>query len=163
MSNCVVRFGGNSLSKFPVLEAFASLLSESGNDETVVISAVPEIQQVIEQGIELLTSNAATSESIIKQIQKLVVERFNLFGQAETNETLNQELNNLQNLLKGIEFTGDFSLQLKDQVISYSERITVGILQLFLTKNQIPSNLIFSGGIGPKGYRRIWKRHYSLR
>ncbi len=110
MSNCVVRFGGNSLSKFPVLEAFASLLSESGNDETVVISAVPEIQQVIEQGIELLTSNAATSESIIEQIQKLVIERLNLFGQTETNETLNQELKNLQNLLKGIEFTGDFSL-----------------------------------------------------
>ena len=150
MSNCVVRFGGSSLSKFPVLEAFASLLSESGNDETIVISAIPEIQQVIEQGIELLASNAATSESIIEQIQQHVIERLKLFGQPEADEKLKQELKNLQNLLKGIEFTGDFSLSLKDQVISYSERITASILQLFLTSKQISSTIAFPEDIGLK-------------
>ena len=82
MSNCVVRFGGNSLSKLPVLEAFASLLAESGNDETVVVSAVPEIQQVIEQGIESLTGTSETSEDIIEQIQQLVNERLNVFNQS---------------------------------------------------------------------------------
>ena len=150
MSNCVVRFGGSSLSKFPVLEAFASLLSKSGNDETIVISAVPEIQQVIEQGIELLASNAATSESIIEQIHQHVIERLKLFGQSEANENLRQEFKSLQNLLKGIEFTGDFSLSLKDQVISYSERITASILQLFLTSKQISSTIAFPEDIGLK-------------
>ncbi len=148
MSNCVVRFGGNSLSKFPVLEAFASLLSESGNDETVVVSAVPEIQQTIEQGIELLISNSVTADLVIVQIQNLVNERLNIFNQSEADENLDRELKNLQNLLKGIEFTGDFSLTLKDQVISYSERITAGILHLFLSKNQIISTLIFPEDIG---------------
>jgi len=148
MSNCVVRFVGNSLSKFPVLEAFASLLSESGNNKTVVISAVPEIQQILEQGIELLISNSVTSDQIISQIQNLVTERLNVFHQPEFDENLNNELKNLQNLLKGIEFTGDFSVSLKDQVISYSERITAGILHLFLRKNQISSNLIYPEDIG---------------
>ena len=148
MSNCVVRFGGNSLSKFPVLEAFASLLSESGNDETVVVSAVPEIQQIIEQGIELLISDSVTSDLIINQIQHLVDERLNVFHQSEPDENLQNELKNLQNLLKGIEFTGDFSVSLKDQVISYSERITARVLHLFLNKNQIGSNLIFPEDIG---------------
>lgn len=150
MSNCVVRFGGNSLSKFPVLEAFASLLSESGNNETVVVSAVPEIQQTIEQGIELLISNSVTSDLIIRQIQHLVDERLNVFHQSESDDNLMNEIKNLQNLLKGIEFTGDFSVSLKDQVISYSERITAGILHLFLSKNQISSNLIFPENIGLK-------------
>lgn len=150
MSNCVVRFGGNSLSKFPVLEAFASLLSESENNETVVVSAVPEIQQTIEQGIELLISNSVTSDLIIRQIQHLVDERLNIFHQSESDDNLMNEIKNLQNLLKGIEFTGDFSVSLKDQVISYSERITAGILHLFLSKSQISSNLIFPEDIGLK-------------
>jgi aspartate kinase len=150
MSNCVVRFGGNSLSNFSVLEAFASLLSESENNETVVVSAVPEIQQTIEQGIELLINNSVTSDHIIDQIQNLINARLSVFHQSELDENLNSELKNLLNLLKGIEFTGDFSVSLKDQVISYSERITAGILQLFLTKNKISSNLIFPEDIGLK-------------
>jgi len=148
MSNCVVRFGGNSLSQFPVLEAFAILLSESGNDETVVVSAVPEIQQTIEQGIELLISNSVTADLIIEQVFTLVNERLSVFHQSEFDENLLNELKNLKNLLKGIEFTGDFSVSLKDQVISYSERITACILHLFLNKNQISSTLIFPEDIG---------------
>ncbi|HEX7583976.1 MAG TPA: hypothetical protein VF373_04755, partial [Prolixibacteraceae bacterium] len=83
MSNCVIRFGGTSLSKFPVLEAFASLLNNSGNDETVVVSAVPELQQTIEQGIELLISNSATSELIISQINSIIVQKLQVFQQTE--------------------------------------------------------------------------------
>ena len=148
MSSCVIRFGGNSLSKFPVLEAFASLLSESENDETVVVSAIPEIQEILEQGIELLISNSITSDLIINQIRNRITEQLNVFNQSEFDENLNSELKNLQNLLKGIEFTGDFSVSLKDQVISYSERITAGILYSFLSKSQISSNLIFPENIG---------------
>ena len=148
MSNCVVRFGGNSLSKLPVLEAFASLIADSGNDQTVVVSAVPEIQKSIELGIELLVSNSATSDLIINQIHTIILQRLNVFQQSEPDENLNKELENLHNLLKGIEFTGDFSLPLKDQVISYSERITSGILHLFLKKNQINSNLVYPEDIG---------------
>lgn len=150
MSNCVIRFGGNSLFKFPVLEAFASLLSESGNDEIVVVSAVPEIEQTIEQGIELLITNSVTSELIIDQIHKLVNERINIFHQTDVDGNLSNELKSLHKLLQGIEFTGDFSISLKDQVISYSERITTGILHLFLTTRKIDSTLIFPEDIGLK-------------
>ena len=148
MSNCVVRFGGSSLSKFPVLEAFASLLSESENDETVVVSAVPEILEILEQGIESLISNSVTSDLIIDQIQNQVNERLNVFHPSRSDENLINELKNLQNLLKGIEFTGDFSLSLKDQVISYSERISACILHLFLSESQVSSNLLFPENIG---------------
>ena len=148
MSNCVVRFGGSSLSKFPVLEAFASLLSESENDETVVVSAVPEILEILEQGIESLISNSVTSDLIIDQIQNHVNERLNVFHPSRSDENLINELKNLQNLLKGIEFTGDFSLSLKDQVISYSERISACILNLFLSESQVSSNLLFPENIG---------------
>ncbi|MFA5329097.1 MAG: aspartate kinase [Prolixibacteraceae bacterium] len=148
MSNCVVRFGGNSLSKFPVLEAFAKLLNGSENNEIVVVSAVPEIQQTIEQGIELLAVNSASSELIIGRIENIISQKLQVFHQFQPDENLKTELNNLQNLLKGIEFTGDFSVSLKDQVISFSERITASILHLFLSKNQINSSLIYPEEIG---------------
>ncbi|HZL11409.1 MAG TPA: aspartate kinase [Prolixibacteraceae bacterium] len=148
MSNCVVRFGGTSLSKFPVLEAFASLLSESGNDETIVVSAVPEIQQSIEQGIELLISNSATADLITSQISQITNQKLQVFEQSGPDKNLETELKNLNNLLKGIEFTGDYSLALKDQVVSFSERITACIIHSFLKKNQIASNLIYPEDIG---------------
>lgn len=147
MSNCVVRFGGNSLSKSPVLEAFASLLSESGNNTTVVVSAIPELQQTIEQGIDLLISNTATSDVIISKVNEIITQKLLVFQQPEWNEILKSERDNLQNLLKGIEFTGDFSLALKDQVISFSERITASILYLFLSGNLVKSNLVFPENI----------------
>ena len=150
MSNCVIRFGGNSLLKFPVLEAFASLLHVSGKKTIVIVSAIPDIQQSIEQGIGLLINNAITSSQIIKQVEDSVIHKLNIFHETELNETLKNEMNLLQKLLKGIEFTGDFSLSLRDQVISFSERITAAILQLFLEKNQLiadyclPENLGFN-------------------
>jgi aspartate kinase len=150
MSNCVVRFGGSSLSQFSVLEAFASLLAESEKNVTVVVSAVPEIQQTIEQGIELLISNATSTNLIINQINTIVAQKIQLFKGVDPSQNLRNELNNLSNLLKGIEFTGDFSLALKDQVISFSERITASILHLFLKNNQIICNCIYPEDIDLK-------------
>jgi len=148
MSNCVIRFGGNSLSKFAVLEAFAHLLSTSENRAVVVVSAIPKIQLSIEQGIELLINNGATTDQIMLQINNSVKEALGVFQQTAFSETIQTELHDLQNLLQGIEFTGDFSLSLKDQVISYSERITTAILQLFLVKNKISSTIIHPESLG---------------
>ncbi|HCY41147.1 MAG TPA: hypothetical protein DHV48_07305 [Prolixibacteraceae bacterium] len=148
MSNCVVRFGGNSLSKLPVLDAFANQLGASGKNTAVIVSAIPEIQQSIEQGIELLASNAVSTSHIMQQISDSVVQKIEIFNEPGISELLENELNSLQNLLKGIEFTGDFSLSLKDQVISFSERITAAVLQLFLSKNQLDASIIYPEDLG---------------
>ncbi|MGE5447311.1 MAG: ACT domain-containing protein [Bacteroidales bacterium] len=143
MSNCVVRFGGNSLSDYSTLEAFSSLLSNSANKTIVVVSAVEEIQQPIEQGLQLLINGSSTTGQVIDQINTTVLQKLRVFGVDELNESLKAEIGNLEKLLKGIEFTGDFSLPLKDQVISYSERITTAILQLFLSKNQLDATILY--------------------
>lgn len=148
MSNCVVRFGGNSLSKFPVLDAFANQLGASGINTTVVVSAIPEIQQSIEQGIELLVSNAVTTTHIMQQISDSVMQKLEVFNETKLSELLKTELDSLQNLLQGIEFTGDFSVSLKDQVISFSERITTAVLQLFLSNKQLDANIIYPENLG---------------
>ncbi|HEY3372476.1 MAG TPA: aspartate kinase [Prolixibacteraceae bacterium] len=148
MSNCVIRFGGNSLSNFPVLEAFAHLLSATENQAVVVVSAIPKIQQTIEQGIDLLIINGATTSQVMDQINECVLQKLGQFGESAIGEGLGSELKALHKLLKGIEFTGDFSLPLKDQVISYSERITAAILQLFLERNQLSSTILYPEALG---------------
>lgn len=150
MSNCVIRFGGNSLSKLSVLEAFASLLSENNQKIAIVVSAIPEIQRTIEEGIELLITNSVTSDLIINQIDKQIRSAFEVFGRSQSGKPLETERDHLFNLLKGIEFTGDFSLALKDQVVSYSERITAEIVQAFLKERNIASTLVSPEEIGLK-------------
>ena len=148
MSNCVIRFGGNSLSEFPVLEAFAHLLSASENKAVIVVSAIPAIQQSIEQGIQLLINNGATTDQVMLQINDALVQTLCVFQERLFNEALEAELKSLQKLLRGIEFTGDFSLSLKDQVISFSERLTASVLQLFLASNQLVSTILYPETLG---------------
>jgi len=141
MSNCVVRFGGNSLSKLPVLQAFANLLANSGDHVTVIVSAYPEIQKIIEQGIDHLIDRSATFEIVISKLNPVISAQIQIFNGDESDEKLVDELSGLQNLLRGIEFTGDYSPSLKDQVISYSERLTTSILQLFLNSKGVESKI----------------------
>jgi len=148
MSNCIVRFGGNSLYKYPVLETFAKLVAQSGNRITIVVSAIPEIQDAIEKGIELLISCAATSDQIILELKRLISERIPFQSTLKNNELIDNEIIELYNLLKGIEYTGDFSFALKDQVICYSERISTSILQSFLIDRGIESIIISPESIG---------------
>lgn len=148
MSNCVIRFGGNSLSNLPVLGVFAHLLSDCEGKVAVVVSAIPSIQKSIENGIELLISNGITTNQLMKQINASVIESLGVFHQTAVNETLQAELSALEKLFKGIEFTGDFSLPLKDQVISFSERITAAVLQLFLSNNKISSSILYPEALG---------------
>jgi len=150
MSNCVIRFGGNSLSKISVLNSFAHLLAETGKDKVVVISAIPELQDLLEQGINNLTANSLTSLQITEEVNRIVAEKLGIFNESRPDEILTNELVNLSNLLTGIEFTGDCSLLLKDQVISFSERITAGIIHLFLATNNIQSNIQLPDELGLK-------------
>jgi len=150
MSNCVIRFGGNSLSKYSVLEAFSSLLNKSDNKNVIVVSALQEIQQTIEQGILLLISGSTSTEKLVNQINTVILERLKIFKADELSDLLKQEVGSMEKLLKGIEFTGDYSLSLKDQVISYSERITAAILQLFLSLNDLDSVIIYPENLGLK-------------
>ncbi|HNX53979.1 MAG TPA: hypothetical protein PLG33_00155 [Prolixibacteraceae bacterium] len=148
MSNCVIRFGGNSLYKLPVLEAFANLLTGVTDNKIVIVSAVPEIVKIIEQGIEVLKSGNSDSETIINQLNTLIEERIQVSNLPVGRAKLESELTNLQSLLRGIELTGDFSLSLKDQVISYSERITSEILNAFLTSRNVLTKVLLPEDLG---------------
>jgi Aspartokinases len=120
-----------------VLEAFASLLAGATDNSIVIVSAVPEIVKLIERGIEALKSGNSSSEIIINELNTIVEEKLQVPNLSAARTRLESELANLENLLRGIEFTGDFSLSLKDQVVSYSERITAEVLLAFLASKNI--------------------------
>jgi aspartate kinase len=148
MSDCVIRFGGSSLLKPTVLEAFARQITLEGKNQIVVVSAVPEILKTIEQGINILKDSEITSEEITKKITGFVTQILWDYYSTGTDNILKTELDSLRNLLKGIELTGDFSLMLKDQVISYAERISASILKLYLESRKIHSEIVYPEELG---------------
>lgn len=143
MSDCVVRFGGSSISNSTVLETFASLLSQTGKRVIIVISAVPEILQTIDQGIYSLIRRTTSSKQVIDELNSIVDDIQNHFPVSGSDPDLTREMENLRSLLKGIEYTGDYSLTLKDQVLSYSERISARLVNQFLSIRGIQSTVLF--------------------
>jgi aspartate kinase len=148
MSNCIIRFGGNSLLKKSVLNSFISLLADFEKNSVIVVSAIPALEQIIDKGIDNLLQGSAKSETILSEVHQIVSEAFEINSRPAFDIDLSNDLDKLSTLLKGIEFTGDCSLALKDQVISYAERITSRILQNCLNRANIAAVIVLPEEIG---------------
>lgn len=148
MPNCVVRFGGNNLKEICVLESFLNILKSSSKNHIIVVSSISEIQDILSKNLQLLKLGSLKSQDIIEQINAVI----NTLpaGFSPEDPFLEEEISRLEPLLKGIEYTGDYSLALQDIVISFSERITGLLLQNYLQQNQLESKLKLPEEIGLK-------------
>lgn len=147
MSNCIVRFGGNSLANKPVIQTFVKLLAKSDKKTSIVVSAIPVLQKVISRGIESLRIGLSNTETIYTEISK-IVENSLQFLDISFDKKPECQLKELNNLLKGIELTGDYSISLKDQVNSYAEIITAIIIEQLLLSRNVKAKVQFPNEIG---------------
>ncbi len=148
MPNCVVRFGGNNLKKVHVLESFINILKTSSQNHIIVVSSISEIQDIVSNSLQLLRLGSLRSQDVISQIN-VVIENLPIDFPSE-DTLLKDETSKLETLLKGIEYTGDFSLALQDVVISFSERLTGLLLQSYLQQNHLNAKLSLPEEIGLK-------------
>lgn len=139
MPNCVVRFGGNNLKKTQVLESFVEILKSSTKNQIIVVSSISEIQDILTKSLQLLKLENLKSQNIILQIAR-VIEKLPIHLSDEEHFIKN-EIEQLETFLKGIEYTGDYSLALQDVVISFSEKITALLLQKYLAQNELEAKL----------------------
>jgi aspartate kinase len=142
MPNCVIRFGGNSVKDVLLLETFASLLKSTDEQHVVVVSAIPELLQITEKGLGLLINNAISADGLIDQITHELKRLPAIIGNKLERGNGQNEIEELRNLLRGIQFTGDYSAALKDQVICFSEQITSRLLLLFLEEQGLPTRIL---------------------
>lgn len=124
MSNRVIRFGGSYIGYIDSVRSLTDYLQKKPGRTFVAVSAIPELLEWIEQNLEnIYHSQPATGDFSIK---------INSFFTEPVGEKPTTSYNNLSeqlvNLLKGIALIGDYSPALKDQVVSFAEKLSVEIL-----------------------------------
>ena len=124
MSNRIIRFGGSYIGYLDSVESLSGFLEKSSQRTFVVVSAIPELLEWIEQNLEKIFHSQLATKKLNQDIYSFFTDRI---GEKPGINYINQS-EQLVNLLKGIALIGDYSPALKDQVVTFAERLSVEIL-----------------------------------
>ncbi len=124
MSNQIIRFGGSNIGNTNSVKNLREYLKRSEARNFIVVSAIPELLHYIEKTIENIFSKKLETGELGLNLDLFFTEKLGLQPSEKYNELAEQ----LLNLLKGIALIGDYSAALKDQVVSFSEKLSVEIL-----------------------------------
>lgn len=135
----VVRFGGKSFKNENQFRYFVDELKKSTQKIVVVVSAIPNLFQILNEGLHGLVNHSIEYQSIINKIEQ----ELNSVGSYSESDFVRKEINQLEGLLNGIQLTGDFSQALRDAVISFSEKIAVQVFAAYLQEQAIGATVIY--------------------
>lgn len=124
MSNRVIRFGGSYIDYIDSVQSLGGFLEKGSGRAFVVVSAIPELLEWIGQYLEQIFHSKTVTAEINENLVSFFTDRI---GETPTINFINL-LEQLINLLKGIALTGDYSHALKDQVVTFAEKLSVEIL-----------------------------------
>ena len=124
MSNQVIRFGGSNIGNANSVKNIREYLNHSEARKFIVVSAIPELLEYVENTVDHIFSNVLETGELGLKLDYFFTERVGQSSSVKYNELAEQ----LINLLKGIALIGDYSAALKDQVISFSEKLSAEIL-----------------------------------
>lgn len=124
MSNRVIRFGGSYIGYIDSVSSLTGYLQKEPGKTFVVVSAIPELLEWIEQNLEKIFHSHPATDELNENLVSFFTGRVG--GKQTTNyQNLSDQL---VNLLKGIALIGDFSPALKDQVVTFAEKLSLEIL-----------------------------------
>lgn len=125
MSNRVIRLGGSHIGNSKSIQNLNQFLVKSKGRKFVVVSAIPEILGLIQQSISNVFQQNIETNKLLVQLNSFFTEK----SGSEVTSEFQYQAEQLTNLLKGIALIGDYSASLKDQVLSFSEKLSVEILK----------------------------------
>ncbi|MGQ7869425.1 amino acid kinase family protein [Sunxiuqinia sp. sy24] len=143
----VIRLGGNNINQPEIIQSLLVILKKIKHDHLLVISASENIQQILNSGLELLCASSQTYSGLLDQLRE-EANAVALNNQIKELTVFEQTVLPLERLLQGIQYTGDYSLALRDQVLSYAEIITTALLQDILNHHQQETSLLLPQEIG---------------
>lgn len=126
MSNRVIRLGGSHIGNSQSINNLSRFLGKSNERKFVVVSAIPELLKEIEQCISNVFQKNIEKDELDAKFNSFFTE----FTRTEISKEYRQLVGQLTNLLKGIALIGDYSSSLKDQVLSFSEKLSSEILKV---------------------------------
>lgn len=125
MSDTVIRLGGSQIGNTNSTHNLKEYLARKNGRKFVVVSAIPELLQLINQRISSVFQSELNDSKLLAEITSVYSNRVD---GGVTKEYKLQAIQ-LTQLLKGIALIGDYSKALKDQVLSYAEKLSVEILK----------------------------------
>jgi aspartate kinase/aspartokinase/homoserine dehydrogenase 1 len=121
MSDKVIRLGGSHSGNAASIQNLVSYSGKNKGRKFIVVSAVPEILQLIRQTVsEVFNTNAGDVAKKLSSIYSKLTDK-------NPSETYLDLIDQLTGIFRGIGLIGDYSVALKDQVISFSEKLTAEI------------------------------------
>jgi len=139
MSDQVIRLGGSHIGNPTSISNLGRFLGKTNGRKFVVVSAIPELLELISNNIRNVFQAELNTDSIQTEILSFYIERVN----SEVSDEYNSLVEQFANLIKGIVLIGDYSSALKDQVLTYSEKLSVEILISQFQKTNSSANLLF--------------------
>ncbi|MEM7483752.1 MAG: bifunctional aspartate kinase/homoserine dehydrogenase I [Bacteroidota bacterium] len=135
----ILKFGGKSLANGEGLQNVLEIISKrakAGENFGVVLSARGKATDQLETMLEL----AAKGQDFDTVYESFSNYQKEVFAKID----LQEELNQIAKLLKGVSLTGDYSLKTKDELLSYGELISGKVIAAMLVKSGIKAQLVDS-------------------
>jgi aspartokinase/homoserine dehydrogenase 1 len=133
MSDKVIRVGGSHIGDRTSLHHLQTYLSKNKGRNFVVLSAVPQLLDILEEQLITVLDKQVQNADIKQQLTDV----FKAHIHAEVSAGYLELAEQAANLLRGIALIGDYSNALKDQVLSYAERLSVELLSAGLSEVHI--------------------------
>ncbi len=124
MSDRIIRLGGSHIGNTGSLKNLNQFLGKNNGRKFIVVSAIPKLLLLVEQNLDGVFQQN-NLELLEEKLTSFFVERV---GSSVSNQ-YKQFTEQLLGLLKGIALIGDYSASLKDQVLSFAEKLSVEILR----------------------------------
>ena len=134
----VIRFGGNNLGNHTSINNLADYLKQSKSINFIVVSSSTAIYDLLHEQLTHIFRIGVNTAYLRKELEAEYLK----FVEKECSEIYNGYITQVLQLLEGITLTGDFSNALKDQVLSYSEKLFSVIFQELLLGKQIESEIL---------------------
>jgi len=125
MSDKIIRLGGSHIGSPDTITNLKQYLSQNKERNLVVVSAIPELLELFNKELALVF--IANTE--VDEFTGRLLSVFKKYHSDEISEAYQSLAVQAGSLLKGIALIGDYSRALKDQVISYAEKLSVEILK----------------------------------
>ncbi len=139
MSNRVIRLGGSHIGNSKSIQNLDQFLAKSNGRKFVVVSAIPELLQIIEQSIFNIFQQNIDTNKLLAKLNSIFTEK----TETEVSLEFQKLAEQFTNLIKGVALIGDYSASLKDQILSFSEKLSVEILKTQWNKFNLKIKIIW--------------------
>ncbi len=145
MSDRIIRFGGGSIGNTRSIQNLQTYIGNRNEQRTfIVVSPAPKLLQIIEDSIFGVFNKQFDIEQLKNKLIEFHNKNIGLNPEGRYKELVTQFIS----LLKGISLIGDYSPSLRDQVVSFSEKLTAEIFNLQWKKLGGNSEVLFPEEIG---------------